>query len=120
MDIGLFFFGASRTTDPDMIGQIARTADDLGFASLWAPEHVVFFAQEHYTSRSPYTESGKISSTTADADLLDPFTALAFAAAQTSRIKLATGICLVPLRNPLITAKLVASLDQLSKGRVLF
>ena len=115
MEIGLF---SVWTADPDMISQIARTAEDMEFASLWAPEHVVLFAQESYTSRYPYNDSGKISF--ADADLLDPFAALAFAAALTSRIKLATGICLVPLRNPLITAKLVASLDRLSKGRLLF
>ncbi|MBI1847354.1 MAG: LLM class F420-dependent oxidoreductase [Candidatus Rokubacteria bacterium] len=118
MEVGLFSIGVARTADPDIVGQIARTADDMGFASLWAPEHVVLFAQDSYTSRYPYNESGKISVT--DADLLDPFVTLAFAAAHTSRIKLATGICLVPQRNPLITAKLVASLDRLSKGRLLF
>ena len=115
MEIGLF---SVWTADPDMIGQLARTAEDMEFASLWAPEHVVLFAQERYTSRYPYNDSGKISF--ADADLLDPFAVLTFAAAHTSRITLATGICLVPLRNPLMTAKLVASLDRLSKGRFLF
>ena len=53
----------------------------------------------------------------ADADWLDPFVALTFAAAVTSRIRLATGICLVPEHNPLILAKTVASLDRLAKGR---
>jgi probable F420-dependent oxidoreductase len=120
MDIGLFAFGALWTADPDRIGQIARTADDMGFASLWAPEHVVLFAQDRYTSRYPYNASGKMSPATTDADLLDPFVALAFAAAHTSRITLATGICQVPLRHPLMTAKLVASVDRLSKGRLLF
>jgi probable F420-dependent oxidoreductase len=118
MEVGLFSIGVARTADPDIIRQVARTADNVGFASLWAPEHVVLFAQDAYTSRYPYNESGKIAIT--DADFLDPFTALAFAAAHTSRIKLATGICLVPQRNPLITAKLVASLDRLSHGRFLF
>ena len=42
-----------------MIGQLARTAEDMEFASLWAPEHVVLFAQENYTSRYPYNDSGK-------------------------------------------------------------
>ena len=115
MEIGLF---SVWIADPDMIGQLARTAEDMEFASLWAPEHVVLFAQENYTSRYPYNDSGKISF--ADADLLDPFAVLTFAAAHTSRITLATGICLVPLRNPLMTAKLVASWDRLSKGRFLF
>ena len=98
MEVGLFSIGVARTADPDIIGQIARTADDMGFASLWAPEHMVLFTQDAYTSRYPYNESGKIG--ISDVDLLDPFTALAFAAAHTSRIKLATGICLVPQRHP--------------------
>ena len=118
MEVGLFSIGMGRTADPDIIAQIARKADELGFASLWAPEHVVLFEPEAYTSRYPYNDTGKIA--IAEADLLDPFTALSFAAAHTSRIKLGTGICLVPQRNPLITAKVVASLDRLSKGRFLF
>jgi probable F420-dependent oxidoreductase len=118
MEVGVFAIGMTWTADPDIIGQIARTVDDLGFASLWAPEHVVLFAQEAYTSRYPYNASGRIG--VSDVDLLDPFATLAFAAAHTRRIKLGTGICLVPQRNPLITAKLVASVDRLSKGRLLF
>ncbi|GIX48808.1 MAG: LLM class F420-dependent oxidoreductase [Candidatus Tectimicrobiota bacterium] len=118
MDIGLFAIGLGRTADPEVIARLARKADELGFASLWAPEHVVLFAQDAYTSRYPYHPSGKIGAE--EVDWLDPFVALAYAAAHTQRIKLGTGICLVPQRNPLITAKLVASLDRLSKGRFLF
>ena len=92
----------------------------MGFASLWAPEHVVLFAKIVIRHAIHIMKAAKMSLAAADAALLDPFTALAFAAAHTRRIKLATGICLVPQRNPLITAKLVASLDRLSKGRFLF
>jgi probable F420-dependent oxidoreductase len=121
MEVGLLALGAGQmpTAEPDMIGQIAHTADEMGFASLWAPEHVVLFAEDAYTSR-PSTASGKLAPAIADGDFLDPFVGLAFAAAHTRRIKLGTGICLVPLRNPLITAKLVASVDRLSQGRFLF
>lgn len=118
MEVGLFSIGVGRTSDPDIIAQIARKADEVGFASLWAPEHTVLFDQADYTSRYPYNDTGRIM--VGRGDLLDPFAALTFAAAHTSRIKLGTGICLVPHRNPLITAKLVASLDQLSKGRFIF
>jgi probable F420-dependent oxidoreductase len=118
MDVGLFSIGLGRTADPDIIAQIARKAEEVGFASLWAPEHVVLFEPDAYTSRYPYNDSGKIGAE--NADWLDPFTALSFAAAHTNRIKLGTGICLVPQRNPLITAKAVASVDRLSKGRFLF
>lgn len=118
MDLGLFSIGLGRTADPDMIAHLARKAEEVGFASLWAPEHVVLFEPEAYTSRYPYNDSGKIGAE--NTAWLDPFAALAFAAAHTSRIKLGTGICLVPQRNPLITAKQVASVDRLSKGRFLF
>src|SRR5262245_20473370 len=121
MEVGLLALGAGQmpTAEPDMIGQIAHTADEMGFASLWAPEHVVLFAEDAYTSR-PSPASGKLAPAIADGDFLDPFVGLAFAAAHTRRIKLGTGICLVPLRHPLITAKLVASVDRLSQGRFLF
>jgi len=118
MDVGLFSIGVGRTADPDIIAQIARRAEAVGFDSLWAPEHVVLFDDAAYASQYPYNDTGRIGIT--DADLLDPFTALAFAAAHTERIKLATGIFLVPQRHPLVVAKMVASLDRLSKGRFLF
>ena len=118
MEVGLFSIGVARTADPDIIAQIARQAEAVGFASLWAPEHVVLFDDAAYASQYPYNDTGRIAIT--DADLLDPFTALAFAAAHTERIKLATGIFLVPQRHPLVVAKMVASLDRLSKGRFIF
>jgi probable F420-dependent oxidoreductase len=118
MEVGLFSIGVGRTSDPDMIAHVARKADDVGFASLWAPEHTVLFDEADYTSRYPYNDAGRIR--VGRGNLLDPFAALTFAAAHSSRMKLGTGICLVPHRNPLITAKMVSSLDQLSKGRFLF
>ncbi len=118
MEVGLFSIGMGRTAHPEIIAQIARKADDVGFAILWAPEHVVLFEDEAYRSRYPYNDTGRIAAQ--QADFLDPFTALTFAAAHSQRIKLGTGICLVPERNPLITAKLVASVDRLSQGRFVF
>ncbi len=118
MEVGLFSIGVGRTADPDIIAQIARRAEAVGFDSLWAPEHVVLFDDAAYASQYPYNDTGRIGIT--DADLLDPFTALTFAAAHTERIKLATGIFLVPQRHPLVVAKMVASLDRLSKGRFVF
>jgi probable F420-dependent oxidoreductase len=118
MDIGLFSIGVGRTADPDIIAQIARQAETVGFDSIWAPEHVVLFDDAAYASQYPYNDTGRIGIT--DAALLDPFTALTFAAAHTERLKLGTGIFLVPQRHPLVVAKMVASLDRLSKGRFLF
>jgi probable F420-dependent oxidoreductase len=91
----------------------ARQAERLGFATLWAPEHVVLV--EEYASKYPYS-SGQFPGPP-DLPIADPFTTLAYAAACTSTIRLGTGICLVPEHNPLVLAKTAATLDRLSGGR---
>jgi probable F420-dependent oxidoreductase len=112
--IGLFALGLGAAAHPEVIRDVARTAERTGVATLWAAEHVVLF--DRYDSAYPYAPGGAFP-LGADADWLDPFIALTFAAAVTSRIRLATGICLVPEHNPLILAKTVASLDRLAGGR---
>jgi probable F420-dependent oxidoreductase len=96
------------------IRTVARAVEQLGFASLWVPEHVVLFDQ--YASKYPYSADGRLA-VPIGRGIIDPFAALTFAAAVTDRIRLGTGICLVPQRNPVYTAKDVASLDWLSNGR---
>ena len=100
-------------TSPSYIIEAAQHVEEVGFYGFWVPEHVMFFPE--YESRYPYTEDGRIAGE--PRSLLDPFSALTFVAAHTSRIKLATGICLVPQRNPVYTAKVCADLDYLSGGR---
>ena len=95
---------------------VATTAERLGFSTIWAPEHVVLL--DEYASKYPYS-SGKFPGPT-DTPIADPFTTLAYAAACTTKIRLATGICLVPEHNPLVLAKTVATVDQLSGGRFIF
>jgi probable F420-dependent oxidoreductase len=114
MKIGFFAVGIADTSRPDMITAIATNAERLGFATVWAPEHVVLL--ENFASRYPYSGDGEIPIPTST-PLLDPFIALTYAAAHTKRIRLATGICIVPERNPLVLAKVAASLDYLSSGR---
>jgi len=114
MKIGFFAVGIADTARPEMIAGIAKTAERLGFATVWAPEHIVLL--EDFASRYPYSGDGKIPIPTTT-PLLDPFIALTYAAAHTSRIRLATGICILPERNPLVLAKVAASLDYLSNGR---
>ncbi len=114
MNVGYFAIGAGLAAQPDIIALIAQTVEQTGFHSLWAPEHVVLLDQ--YASQYPYAADGRIP-VPAEADLLDPFTALTYAAAHTKTVRLGTGICLVPERNPVVTAKEVASLDRLSNGR---
>ncbi len=94
--------------------ELAVEAEQRGFESLWVAEH----SHIPTSRKSPWPGGGELPKMYYDT--LDPFVALAGAAAVTSTIKLATGICLVVQRDPIHTAKEVASLDQLSKGRFLF
>jgi probable F420-dependent oxidoreductase len=115
MKIGLLTAGLGRAAHPRTLRTIAEHAERLGFGTLWAPEHVVLF--DRYTeSKYPYSQDGAFAAPST-IDWMDPFVALTYAAARTSTIRLATGICLVPEHNPLVLAKVIASLDYLSGGR---
>src|SRR5437764_12727806 len=111
MQIGVFYFPVDYGID---ISELARALEERGFESLFVPEHT------HIpTSRkSPFPGGGDLPRRYAHTH--DPFVALSFAAAATKRLLLGTGICLIPERDPIVTAKCVASLDQLSGGRVVF
>jgi probable F420-dependent oxidoreductase len=119
MKIGAFVFfgGGGRNTDPDFIVETARLVEDRGYHSIWVPEHVVFF--RNYASKYPYSRDGKLP---VDPNLVpfEPLTVLSFIAGQTRRIRLGTGITIVPQRNPVYTAKQVADVDVLSNGRLDF
>ena len=97
-------------------GAMARKAEELGFESFWCAEHPVMPVRT--TSRFPGSADGVIPE--AYAHFVDPFVALARASGMTSRIKLATGIVLVPEGHPLLLAKEVSTLDLFSGGRFLF
>jgi len=116
MQIGLFLATTNPIATPEYITAFARAAEERGFDSLWVGEHVLLF--DEYASQYPYAEDGRLIGLAPEHGLLDPFLALGFAAAVTSRIRLATGVCIVPQRNPVYTAKEVATLDWLSNGRV--
>ena len=98
------------------VGFMARKAEELGFESFFCAEHP--FIPVHSKSRFPGSEDGVIPE--AYSHFVDPFVALARASGTTSRIKLGTGIVLVPERHPLLLAKEVSTLDHFSGGRVLF
>lgn len=115
MKIGFFAIGIGNLARPELITAVATNAERLNFATVWAPEHVVFL--ERFTSRYPYSRGQSLPVTT-EIPLLNPFIALTYAAAHTTRIRLATGICLVPEYNPLLLAKICATLDHLSGGRL--
>jgi probable F420-dependent oxidoreductase len=98
------------------VGVMARKAEDLGFESFWCAEHP--FIPVQTASRFPGSADGVIPEEYSH--FVDPFVALARASGTTSRIKLATGIVLVPERHPLVLAKEVSTLDLFSGGRFLF
>ena len=93
----------------------AQMAEEYGFESLWVVEHVVMAVE--YTSVYPYDPSGR-SPFTADVPQPDPLLWLSYVAAATKRIRLGTGVLILPQRNPLLLAKELASLDRLSGGRM--
>jgi probable F420-dependent oxidoreductase len=111
VDFGATLFPTDETISPS---ELARTVEDLGFESLWFPEHTHIPASRG----TPYPGGGQLPRYYSRT--LDPFVALSAAAAVTHRLRLGTGVCLVVERDPIITAKEVASLDWLSGGRVEF
>jgi probable F420-dependent oxidoreductase len=104
----------------DLVG-LAVAADEAGFSSLWLGEHLVLpwgYGSAHPThGETPADELRHPRIVEESTELLDPFVALAAASAVTCRIRLATGIYLLPLRHPLLTARAVASLADVSGGR---
>lgn len=115
MKAGISFANSGPFSRPDLFAQLARDAEELGFESIWTVEHVII-PQPHMPY--PGSKDGQMPGGDSVA-IPDPLIPLAYAAAITSKIKLATGIVIVPQRHPLYLAKQLASLDVLSKGRVI-
>jgi probable F420-dependent oxidoreductase len=111
MLVGVAMFCTDYAISP---AELAMALEERGFESLWCPEH----SHIPLSRKSPFPAGGELPKKYYD--VMDPFVVLGAAAAVTSRLKLATGICLVPQRGPIQTAKSVASLDQISRGRFLF
>jgi probable F420-dependent oxidoreductase len=111
MRVGAYYFPVDYGID---IGELAKALEDRGYDSLFVCEHTHIPTSR----RSPFPGGGELPKRYKHTH--DPFVALSFAAAATKRIKLGTGICLVPQHDPIVTAKSIASLDQLSGGRFIF
>ena len=114
MKMGLAF-ASSVAIDGDSTLEICLRASGAGFESLWGGEHVVL--PDSISSKYPYSADGKIPAEP-DTPIPDPLIWLAFAAAAAPTLRLGTCILIVPQRNPLVLAKELATLDQLSGGRV--
>ena len=115
MEFDVWLPTASPMSTPEVLAAVAREAEERRVATVWVGEHVVTF--EDYASRYPYAESGEMP-IPPGSGLLEPFTTLAFVAGLTRTVRLGTAMCLLPQRNPVYTAKEVATLDWLSGGRV--
>lgn len=109
MKIGLFGINVGPLARPEALAAVARHAEECGIESLWTGEHVVLPDPQVPPSPAP-----------PESEMLDPAVALTWAAAATTRIRLGTGIIILPQRNPVVLAKELASVDVLSGGRLIF
>jgi probable F420-dependent oxidoreductase len=109
LKFGLFSVNSYASSYPETAVEIAQLAESAGFESLWAGEHVVL--PDPQAPPSPMAPEDRI---------LDPLIALTFLAAHTRQVLLGTGIIILPQRNPLVLAKELSSLDELSGGRLIF
>ncbi|MFV0306427.1 MAG: LLM class F420-dependent oxidoreductase [Desertimonas sp.] len=116
MKFGVMFANTGHGSSAEGAAAIARAAEAGGFNTLWTVEHVV--VPSGYESKYPYDASGKMAGGAETFDLPDPLMWLSFIAGQTSRIRLGTGVLILPQRNVPIVAKEIATLDHLSGGRV--
>jgi len=111
---GLMFANTGPFVQPEGLTLLAQTAEEVGVESLWTVEHVV--VPMGYESTYPYSRDGKMPGSE-EAPIPDPLVWLTYAAAVTKKIKLATGIIILPQRHPFYLAKEAATLDILSGGR---
>ncbi|HJU27602.1 MAG TPA: LLM class flavin-dependent oxidoreductase, partial [Candidatus Binataceae bacterium] len=116
MKLGLMFVNSGPFSNPDLLAHLAQTAEQAGVESLWTVEHVVI--PKDYKSPYPYAKSGKIPGGE-DVSIPDPLLPLGFIAALTKKVRLATGVVILPQRHPLYLAKEIATIDLLSHGRVI-
>jgi len=113
MKIGLIPVNVGAQSVESML-ELATTAESVGFESIWTFEHAI--VPVDYESKYPYSANGKMG-TTPETNFVDPLIALTAVAAHTQKIRLATGVNILPQTNPLYLAKQAASLDFVSNGR---
>jgi probable F420-dependent oxidoreductase len=113
---GLFFANVGPFAAPETFEVLVRSAEDAGLESLWTVEHVV--VPVGYESQYPYSQDGRMPGPES-APIPDPILPLSYAAAISERIRLATGIVILPQRHPVYVAKEFATLDVLSHGRAI-
>ncbi|HXH14370.1 MAG TPA: TIGR03619 family F420-dependent LLM class oxidoreductase [Alphaproteobacteria bacterium] len=115
MKYGFTLPGRGPLATPDSLAAIAKRGEQLGYHLLLFGDHIV--VPRRISSPYPYTESGEFPGS-ASGQAMEQLTVLAFLAGQTQTIRLVTSVIIVPHRNPLVAAKALATLDVLSKGRL--
>lgn len=116
MEVGLSVPQVGADATAERAVAVAQAAETAGFDSLWVVDHVVL--HEHGTTRYPYSRDGALAVPPAS-DFLEPLTLLTYLAGVTERIQLATGVLVLPMREPVLHAKMIATLDHLAGGRVI-
>ena len=116
MKYGFTLPGRGPMATPENLSAIARRGEELGYYCLMASDHIV--VPRHISSTYPYTEGGEFPGSDSG-ESMEQLTLLSFLAGQTKTIRLATSVMIVPHRNPVVTAKALATLDVLSQGRVI-
>ncbi|MDP6708645.1 MAG: TIGR03619 family F420-dependent LLM class oxidoreductase [Alphaproteobacteria bacterium] len=113
MRYGFYLPTRGQTARPDDLAALVGRAEELGFASVMIADHIVFPAE--IASKYPYTVTGAFPG---QGDALEQLTLMSFIAAKTERLRLVSSVMVLPHRNPVFTAKVLATIDVLSKGRV--
>ncbi len=116
MKFGMLFANIGLFGKPEVAAELGALCEEVGLESLWTVEHVV--VPSGYASEYPYSGDGKMPGGD-DAPMPDPLVWLTWVGAHTTTLRLATGILILPQRNPVVLAKEVATLDHLSGGRVI-
>ncbi len=116
MKIGIHLPQFGHTATHERLRDFAQTVEKLGFDSLWVSDYVVI--PRHIQSRNPYALRGEFTMPP-DLPILEPLATLSFIAGCTERVQLGTTVLILPMRNPVLTAKWLATLDVLSNGRLI-
>jgi probable F420-dependent oxidoreductase len=115
MEFGCQLPSSGEAATPDNLTRVAENMEEAGFSSIWVGDHIAI----PWVTRSSYLFLGRKYEIPPETPFLEPLSALSFVAARTAKIRLGTSVLVLPHRHPLFLAKALATLDVLSKGRLI-